>query len=103
MSLETAPACVQAISRASFLTRIAPLGLCSAGTLSLGNMAYQHLDVAILEMLKACCPVFVLLAAIALRLERFTWARFLSTCVLPVHTLPFTSMTSNALPRQKFK
>eukprot|EP00892_Ulva_mutabilis_P008677 jgi/Ulvmu1/6181/UM028_0037.1 len=72
----------QAISRASFWTRIAPLGLCSAGTLSLGNMAYQYLDVAILEMLKSCCPVFVLLASIALRLERFTWPRFLSTCLI---------------------
>lgn len=77
--------CVQELSRSTYLTRILPLGLCSAGTMGLGNMAYQYLDVAVLEMLKSCCPVFVFLVSVAMKLEKFSWSRALSTCKIPFY------------------
>lgn len=74
---------VQKIGLRPFLTKIVPLGLCSAGTMALGNTVYLYLDVAMVEMLKSCCPVFVFLVAVSLKLERFSWLRAVSTCVLP--------------------
>lgn len=65
---------LQVASREDYLHRILPLGFCSASTLALGNMAYLHLDVGLLQMLKSCCPVFVMLVAIAFQLERFSWS-----------------------------
>ena len=62
----------QVVSQGDYVKRILPLGFCSASTLALGNIAYLHLDVGLLQMLKSCCPVFVMLVAIAFRLERFS-------------------------------
>lgn len=89
---------VQEVSRSMFLTKIVPLGLCSAGTMGLGNMAYQYLDVAILEMLKSCCPVFVFLVSVALKLERFSWSRALSTCKFPIFYALYSPCMSHEKP-----
>eukprot|EP00892_Ulva_mutabilis_P008674 jgi/Ulvmu1/6179/UM028_0035.1 len=62
----------QAVTRETYTQKILPLGLCSAATLALGNMAYLYLEVGLVQMLKSCCPVFVLFVALALRLERFS-------------------------------
>lgn len=64
--------CAQVVSQRDYLQRILPLGFCSAATLALGNVAYLYLDVGLLQMLKACCPLFVMLVAICFRLERLT-------------------------------
>lgn len=62
----------KAVSAGAYLTRVLPLGFCSAATLALGNVAYLYLDVGLLQMLKSCCPVFVLLVATLFGLERFS-------------------------------
>lgn len=79
-------ACLQTVSREDYLRRILPLGFCSAATLALGNIAYLYLDVGLLQMLKSCCPVFVLLVAIAFRLERCTLPLVASICFIAVGT-----------------
>lgn len=63
---------MQTVSQRDYVARILPLGFCSAATLALGNAAYLYLDVGLLQMLKSCCPVFVMAVALAFRLERFS-------------------------------
>jgi drug/metabolite transporter (DMT)-like permease len=88
---------LQVASREDYLHRIVPLGFCSASTLALGNMAYMYLDVGLLQMLKSCCPVFVMLVAIAFRLERFSWPLVASIGFIAAGTA--TTAASGAPPR----
>ena len=55
---------------ADHLMRFAPIGLCFAASLSLGNAAYLYISVAFVQMLKAGTPVATLLVSIVLGLER---------------------------------
>ena len=52
------------------LARFAPIGLCFAASLSLGNAAYLYISVAFVQMLKASTPVATLLVSFVLGLER---------------------------------
>lgn len=73
---------MQRISNHEYLTRIVPLGLCSAATLAFGNVAYLYLDVGLLQMLKSCCPVFVMIMALLFKLEHFSWPLVLSVILI---------------------
>jgi drug/metabolite transporter (DMT)-like permease len=74
------------VTRDDYLRRILPLGFCSASTLALGNIAYLYLDVGLLQMLKSCCPVFVMIVAIAFQLERFSLPLVASICFIAAGT-----------------
>lgn len=60
------------MTQEAYIRKVLPLGFCSAATLAFGNMAYLYLEVGLIQMLKSCCPVFVLLVALSLRLESFS-------------------------------
>ena len=58
------------ISGRFYCTRILPIGLGLAGTLHFGNMAYFHLSVAYIQMLKAFAPAMLLGMLIIMGLEQ---------------------------------
>jgi drug/metabolite transporter (DMT)-like permease len=91
---------MQVLSQRDYVRRILPLGFCSAATLALGNIAYLYLDVGLLQMLKSCCPVFVMLVAIACRLERASISLVASILFIAAGTATTaaTGMTSQHLP-----
>ena len=91
------PSCrPQVVTQEDYLHRILPLGFCSAATLALGNVAYLYLDVGLLQMLKSCCPVFVMLVAILFRLERFSLPLVASITFIALGTA--TTAATGALP-----
>ena len=51
-------------------SRCLPIGMASAGTLALGNIAYMHLSVSFIQMLKAGTPVVTMLVLFAARMEQ---------------------------------
>ena len=77
---------MQNVTPHDYMHKILPLGFCSAATLALGNVAYLYLDVGLLQMLKSCCPVFVMLVAIAFRLERFSFPLVASIAFIALGT-----------------
>ena len=77
---------LQVVSQDDYLRRILPLGFCSAATLALGNVAYLYLEVGLLQMLKSCCPVFVMLVAIACRLEKASFSLVVSILFIAAGT-----------------
>uniref|UniRef100_A0A061SM30 Drug metabolite transporter superfamily n=1 Tax=Tetraselmis sp. GSL018 TaxID=582737 RepID=A0A061SM30_9CHLO len=56
------------VSARMWLTQIVPVGLFMALSLQLGNYAYLELTVAFIQMLKALCPVFTLVALACARM-----------------------------------
>jgi len=77
---------VPEVAPVDILTRFAPVALCFALSLGLGNAAYLYISVAFVQMLKASTPVAVLLASFAFELEKpnvslFTFILFIATGV----------------------
>ena len=58
------------IDRSVLLRKIAPIGLCSVGSLYCGNEVYRHLSVSLIQMLKAFTPVLVVGLMFVLRVSR---------------------------------
>ena len=58
------------VTPAFFATRVAPIGVALAGTLTFGNAAYLYNSVAFVQILKAFAPVVLLSLLFLLRLER---------------------------------
>lgn len=54
------------------LTHLLPLGVCAAGTLFFGNVAYLSLSVSFIQILKISTPAVTLAICVLLRLERLT-------------------------------
>jgi hypothetical protein len=82
-----------------YLHRILPLGFFSAATLALGNVAYLYLDVGLLQMLKSCCPIFVLLVAISFRLEHFSLPLVFSIVLIAAGTATTAATGVSAISR----
>jgi len=61
---------VPKLTYVEYLVRFAPVGLCFAVSLSLGNAAYLYISVAFVQMLKASTPVATLVFSFCFGLER---------------------------------
>jgi drug/metabolite transporter (DMT)-like permease len=48
------------ITRGEWIRGVLPIGMCSAASLALGNIAYLHLSLSLVQMFKAGVPVLVL-------------------------------------------
>jgi len=77
---------VPQVAPVDILTRFAPVAVCFALSLGLGNAAYLYISVAFVQMLKASTPVAVLLASFAFDLEKpnmslFTFILLIATGV----------------------
>lgn len=88
---------IQAVSQQTYTRKILPLGFCSAATLALGNMAYLYLEVGFVQMLKSCCPVFVLFVALLLQLETFSISLIASVALIAGGTAT-TAATGTVAP-----
>ncbi|CAK9050217.1 Probable sugar phosphate/phosphate translocator At3g17430 [Durusdinium trenchii] len=65
---------------------VVPVALCQAATLALGNAAYLHFGVGMVQMLKAGTPIFVLLTVAMLRLESPSFLRTFFVALITVGT-----------------
>eukprot|EP00884_Botryococcus_braunii_P022451 jgi/Botrbrau1/8890/Bobra.0148s0010.1 len=54
----------------TYVTRLVPIVLCSAGSLGFGNAAYLSLSVSFVQILKVLVPAFTFAACVVLGLER---------------------------------
>eukprot|EP01025_Chloroclados_australasicus_P044477 TRINITY_DN4823_c0_g1_i1.p2 TRINITY_DN4823_c0_g1~~TRINITY_DN4823_c0_g1_i1.p2 ORF type:complete len:237 (+),score=22.72 TRINITY_DN4823_c0_g1_i1:445-1155(+) len=59
-----------------------PVGFFHAATLYLGNAVYLHLSMAFIQMMKATCPIFVMLSLFVFRLESPTPALIVSVFII---------------------
>ncbi|GFR52179.1 hypothetical protein Agub_g14716 [Astrephomene gubernaculifera] len=57
----------------TFCRALLPIAGCTAATMYLGNLAYLHLSVAFIQILKAFTPAITLLLCLAAGLERPAW------------------------------
>eukprot|EP01023_Acetabularia_acetabulum_P002601 TRINITY_DN11087_c0_g1_i1.p1 TRINITY_DN11087_c0_g1~~TRINITY_DN11087_c0_g1_i1.p1 ORF type:complete len:241 (-),score=27.43 TRINITY_DN11087_c0_g1_i1:53-700(-) len=65
-----------------FFFNLVPVGFFSASTLFFGNWVYLFLSVSFIQMLKAFCPIIVMLLAFAARLESPTHRLIGSVCTI---------------------
>jgi len=69
-----------------YLTRMLPVGLCMALTLHFGNLAYLHLTVSFIQILKSISPVITMLALFLAQLETPTRQLVMSVMVITIGT-----------------
>jgi len=67
-------------------TRVLPVGLSFAATLSLGNMVYLYLDVGFIQMLKSFAPVLILAVGYLSNVETVTIPLVLSVLLITAGT-----------------
>ena len=73
---------VRSMSWAQFLSISLPCGLVTSGDIGLSNLAISRLKITFYTMVKASSPVFVLLWAYLLGIERITYPLFLVVLII---------------------
>jgi drug/metabolite transporter (DMT)-like permease len=77
----------QKVTCRMYLSHIAPVGLLTGVSVWLGNLAYVHLGVAYIQMLKALTPVVVYALGISAGMERHDNSVLAAVCILVVGPL----------------
>jgi Triose-phosphate Transporter family len=70
-----------------YITRILPVGLCMALGLHFGNLAYLHLTVSFIQILKSLAPVITMLALFLAKIETPTKRLICSVLVIAAGTV----------------
>ena len=70
------------VTRAEYSIRILPMAVCFASSLVTGNMAYQYISLAYIQMIKAFTPVPLLLLSFVAGLERPSFVLFFIVLVV---------------------
>ncbi|KAF5981682.1 triose-phosphate transporter [Fusarium coicis] len=65
-----------------FLATVLPIGIASSGSLVCSNLAYLHLSVALIQMLKAASPFTVLIAQMLFGLTSPTRAQIINILII---------------------
>jgi drug/metabolite transporter (DMT)-like permease len=68
-------------------TRVLPVGLSFAATLSLGNMVYLYLDIGFIQMLKSFAPVLILVVGYLSGVEKVTIPLVVSVLLVTIGTV----------------
>ncbi|KAJ3475132.1 hypothetical protein NLG97_g9563 [Lecanicillium saksenae] len=67
-----------------YIRAVAPIGVVYSASLMCGNLAYLHLSVAFIQMLKATMPMAVLVAGWALGVTNTSWKQFINVSIIVV-------------------
>lgn len=74
------------VTKKLFFTKLLPIGLCMALTLSFGNLVYLHLTVSFIQILKSFTPVVTMVALFIAGLETPTLRLIASVCIIAAGT-----------------
>jgi len=69
-----------------YYKRVLPVGLCTAATLSFGNMVYLYLDVGFIQMLKSFTPVILLFTGYMAGIDSATWPTIVAVTIISIGT-----------------
>ena len=70
-----------------YATRIFPVGVLTAATMSFGNAVYLHLTVSFIQMLKAFTPAIVMIVLCVMRLSMPTRRQFACVIMITIGTV----------------
>ena len=76
----------EAVEGILWYKRVLPVGLCHAGTLAFGNIAYLYLNVGFIQMLKSFTPVIIMLTGYMANIESPTFPLVVSVVVISLGT-----------------